>query len=163
MRPYFRSPNFPPMPYPPPGGMPFPGGPMPMPYPSPGGMPGPMPGGDPGMMMPPGPGFGPPPGLGEPVGFLPFLIPTIAKAVGGLFGNKPRPPLPLPFPLPPRPAGLPPLPELFYRNRPQFCQVFCPPNAGMPGAPGTPGAGGRRRRRRRRGSRLGEWAGYGGW
>lgn len=85
--------------------------------------------------------FSGPPGLGaygEPVGlFLPSLI-------GKLF-SRPKPPPPPPLPAQP---GLPPLPELFYQNRPQFCQVFCPPGGGMPG--GIPGAQGFVRRRRRR-------------
>jgi hypothetical protein len=82
--------------------------------------------------------FSGPPGLGaygEPVGlFFPSLL-------SKLF-SRPSPPRPPP---PPQP-GLPPLPELFFSNRPQFCQTFCPPT-GFPGA--MPTAPSRRRRRRR--------------
>lgn len=116
-------------------------------------------------MMPGGPGFGPPgammmppPGLGDPMG---FLLPSLFKAIGGIFGGGRRPPPPPPPPVAvsvqpglPFRSGMPPIPELFYRDRPQFCRVFCPPMPGMP-AQGTTGGGGRRRRRRRS-SRLGE-------
>src|SRR5262245_55288215 len=118
---------------------PYPGspyGPPPMMPPPPPGFPppgfGPMPPPDPG-------GFGPmpPPGLGDPVGFI-FL----PKILSGLFGGRrPAPPPPPPGPGP-LPSGMPPLPELFFRNRPQFCQVFCPSMQGM-----MPSAGGGRRRR----------------
>lgn len=86
--------------------------------------------------------FSGPPGLGaygEPMGlFLPSLLSKLFR--------RPSPPPPPPVPMQP---GLPPMPELFFRNRPQFCQVFCPPG-GMPGMPGgMPGGGARRRRRRR--------------
>lgn len=104
-------------------------------------MPPPMPGG-----YGPPPGY-PPPGLGAPVGFLP--IPSLFQTIGRLFNRpKPRPVLPPSLP------GLPSLPELFNRNRQQFCQIFCPPNQ-TPAAAG----GGRRRRRRRRRSGLSGW----GW
>lgn len=130
----------------------------------PGMMPPPMMGpgmGPPGMgpgMPPPGMGpdmqgggYGPPPGygyvptgFGEPIGFLPFLSP-IAKLVGGLF-SRPRP-------TPAAAPAVPSMPPLFYSNRPQFCQTYCPPT------PPAAGAGGGRRRRRRRRSGLSGW----GW
>lgn len=104
-------------------------------------------------MMPGGPGFDPsggmmpPPGFGDPMG---FLLPSLFKAVGGLFsgGRRPAPAAA------PAPSGLPPLPEMFYNDRPQFCRVFCPPGPGMPAQPG--GGVVAHRRRRRRSSRLGE-------
>jgi hypothetical protein len=110
------------------------------------------------MMPPPPPGFGPPPGMGgygEPMG---FLLPGLIKGIVNMF----RPSTPSAPPPPPpsvstsvsyRP-GLPPLPELFYRNRPQFCQVFCPPGGGMQPMM-SPGF---RRRRRRRLSGFGAWS-----
>src|SRR5688572_22282200 len=126
MMPYGQP--FPPPPYG--GGMPPPYGagmpPMPPPYGAP--------------MMP---GMMPPPGFGDPVG---FLLPSLFKAIGGLFGGKRRPPPPPPSMAMPMQAGLPPLPPLFYSDRPQFCRTFCPP---MPGATPGGGGGGRRRRRRR--------------
>jgi hypothetical protein len=94
------------------------------------------------MMMPP------PPGFGDPVG---FLLPSLFKAIGGLFGGRrPAPPPPPPGGVTMMP-GMPPLPQIFYQDRPQFCRMYCAP---VPGAPGAAGA--HRRRRRRASARLGE-------
>lgn len=135
---------------------------LPPPPPYGGGMP-PSPYAPPPPMMPPsGPGYGPPPGgmmmpppqpgLGDPVG---FLLPGLFKAIGSIFGGGSRPPPPpptaaMPMRLPPLP-GQPPLPQLFYTNRPEFCRVFCPP---MPGAMPSGAGGGVRRGRRGRRRRL---------
>jgi hypothetical protein len=111
-------------------------------------------------MMPPPEMMPPPPGFGDPVG---FLLPSLFKAVGGLF-SRPRPALPFPPPpftmSPPEPPfpmmSAQPMPGLFYSNRPQFCQMYCPPMPGMAQPMAQPGGGGRRHRRRRGSSRLGD-------
>jgi len=103
--------------------------------------------------------FSGPPGLGayglgaygeygEPVGSIfsnLFPIPSPISILGKLFGggstapSAPAPLSPPPSPqtvyrwMPRAPTG-PRMPEMFYQNRPQFCQVYCPPNT-MPGAP----------------------------